>query len=295
MAREIPTIVNIYPLSVDAKGTIAKDRIGTTIKEEYRVVSNTTHSNGAEILNYITTEKNLALGDPYPGSTNAVLKSISAKRTGSDRQAGGPFVWNVSLEYAPVDQTDKKNEEAKISVSTETNDETDGRYDRTKPNPQLNINSAGDFFEDKLPLKNVLVIFRYTLNYIDNPNQNIIGVVWHTNSAPWHGLPKGTCLVRSFSTDRQKDEEGFYFWSTSIEIAYNPNGWTYQKADCGFYDNDGRILDDQGAPVEKAQLLDGEGNRSQSGNPVLLPFTLYEETNFSQMNLPDPFAGNPTS
>lgn len=282
-----PTIVQIIPISVDAKGSVAKSRVGTTIKEEYRILSNTAHSNGAEILNAISAEQNLALGDPYPGSTNAVLKTISAKRTGSDRQPGGPYVWMVTLEYAPETETERKTQECKISVTTETSDETDGRFDRLGA---LNINSAGDFFEEKLPLKNILLVFRYQLNYIDNPNQDLMGVVWHTNSDLWHGLPAGSCLVRSISTDRSKDEEGVYYWATGIEIAYNPNGWKLRKADCGFYTLEGRILDDAGAPAESPRLLDGQGQINQSGSPIMMEFDLYDQTLFSAMNLPNPFA-----
>lgn len=284
------SIVDWIPISVDSKGSAAKGRIGTTIREEYRMVSDSDADDGAAVLNHIATELGYNLGDYHTSSSNALLKSISAKRTGSDKQAGGPFVWHVTLEYAPSDEIDDKHtDRCKISVSTETNDETDGRYDRKYV---LNVNSAGDFFEDKLPLKNAMLVFRYELDYApgDNPNRNLMDVFLHTNSDVWHTLPAGTCLVRSISTTRQYDDQlEKYYWHAAIEIAYNPNGWKYKKADCGFYDNNGRILDDQGAPVEKAQLLDGSGYRNYTGNPVMREFDLYNEVAFSGMSLPSPF------
>lgn len=298
------SITQIIPLSTDGKisgvyrsGGEGEDpvisSVTQTAREEYRVVSDAASVNVADIYAEWLAAGGSDIGAWYPGA-DSILKTISFKRSGSDRQAGGPYVWQVTCEFAkPEDVTDKQND-CKIAVSTETNDETDGRYDL---NDDLNINSAGDFFDDKLPLKNKLLIFRYTLNYFDNPNSMLMGVYLCTNSAAWHGLEAGKCLVRNISTDRQKhtEKEGggsFYFWQTNIEIAYNPNGWIYKKADCGYYDNDGRILDDQGAPVESAQLLDGYGNRNYSDTPVWREFTLYGSTDFSQMKLPDPFAQN---
>ena len=284
------SIVDWIPISVDSKGSAAKGRIGTTIREEYRMVSDSDADDGAAVLNNIATELGYHLGDYHTSSSNALLKSISAKRTGSDKQADGPFVWHVTLEYAPSDEIDDKHtDRCKISVSTETNDETDGRFDRKNV---LNVNSVGDFFEDKLPLKNPMLVFRYELDYApgDNPNSDLINVFLCTNSGAWHGLAKGTCLVRSISTTRQYDDQlEAYYWHAAIEIAYNPNGWKYKKANCGFYDINGRILDDDGAPVEKAQLLNLNGTRNYSGEPVMMEFDLYNETSFSVMGLPSPF------
>ncbi|MCR5360336.1 MAG: hypothetical protein K6E55_10680 [Thermoguttaceae bacterium] len=294
-------VVEIYALSVDAKGTIAKSRIGTTVKEEYRVVDDYFYNNVPGFMNSLVSsspvwdgnvQRSLALGSPHPGSSNAVLKSISAKRTGSDKQEGGPFVWNVTLEYAPEDETEqsKRNEVTRITVFTETNNDTDGRRDWLG---NLNVNSAGEFFADKLPLKNVLVIIRYQVNYINNPNADLKNVVWHTNADAWCGLGAGTCLVRSISTEREKDEDGFYYWRTTLEIAHNPKGWLFQKPDCGFYDNHGRILDEIGAPVERAKLLNGLGELLDDiEHPVLRDFTLFPVCNFTETfdYLPDPFA-----
>lgn len=306
-------IIQVIQLNTDTKTSAVFKRgdeppvVTQTIREEYRAVSDTVWCNAEDIYLEWLEAGFGDLGSEYPTSQNAVLKSLSFKRDGKDRQQGGPYVWHVTAEFSPPDQYDDKQNDVKISVSTETNDETDGRTDWEG---NLNVNSAGDFFEDKLPVKNRLLIFRYTINYFDNPNWDLLDVYMKTNSAEWYGLPRGTCLVRNISTERIKSpEKGFYYWQTQIEIAYNPrmvgtiynpetDGWTYVKADCGFYTNDGRILDDQGAPVEKAKLLDGQGDLNTSGDPVLLPFKLYGEVDFGDethgLNLPSPFAGNPT-
>lgn len=301
-------ITQIIPISTDGKisavyktggegGEPVISQVTQTAREEYRVTSNAASVNVADIYNEWLAAGGSDVGTWYPGA-DSVLKSLSFKRSGSDRQEGGPFVWHVTCDFAKPEDVQNQQKDCKISVSTETNDETDGRYDMSTP-PELNINSAGDFFEDKLPLKNKLLIFRYSLNYFDNPNKDLMGVYLCTNTAAWHGLPAGSCLVRNISTDRQKksEKEGggdIFFWATNIEIAYNPNGWKYKKADCGFYTLDGRILDDQGAPVESAKLLNGSGYINTSGTPVYREFQLYGTADFAQMNLPCPFEDNTT-
>ena len=306
-------VVDVYALSVDAKGTIAKNRIGTTIKEEYRIVDNAFYNNVPGFMNSLVADspiydnvgghavqRELELGAPHPGSSNAVLKSISAKRSGSDKQKDGPFVWNVTLEYAPEDEVDKKDTDCKISMSVETNDETDGRTD---VEGNLNVNTVGDFFEDKLPLKNKILVIRFQKNFGTNPcgaRATASGTALQTmmncvnSQTLWERLEAGTVLLRSFSCDRNKDSDGVYYWATTIEMAYNPDGWILKKANCGFYDIHGRILDDEGAPVERAKLLDEYGEVDENtSDPYMKEFTLYESAPLHNINIPDPFEDNP--
>lgn len=308
-------VVQIIALSVDAKGTVAKNRIGTTIKEEYRIVDNEYYNNVPGFMNSlvdnspvyddvngVSVQRDLELGAPHPGSSNAVLKSISAKRSGGDKQAGGPFVWSVTLEYSPEDQTEKDTD-CKISMSVETNDETDGRTD---VEGNLNVNTVGDFFEDKIPLKNKVLVIRFQKNFGTNPcgktaieNGTALQTMMNcVNRFPlWGRLAEETVLLRSFSCDRNKDADGRYYWATTIEMAYKPDGWNLLKANCGFYDRNGRILDEQGAPVEKAKLLSRNGDviDPMTAEPYLCEFVLYKTARLEMINLPNPFADNPAN
>lgn len=308
-------IVQAIQLSSDSKVTgkfdLDSESYATqTIKEDWRIVSDTVSKNAIDIYNEWLATGGSDIGDYYaanagedePGAS-AVCSAISFKRTGSDRQKDGPFVWNVSVEFSkPEDQTD--SDETEISVSAELNDETDGRYDI---NDAPNVNSAYDFFEDKLPLKNKIIVFRYQKNYTDNPlnphrgTPSIMIGLNCINSTAWpagdpYALDPETCLLRSVSVSRKRHPKaGYFYWPTTIEIAYNPNGWKYKKADCGFYTRDGaRILNEEGAPVEKAQLLDGAGNvlPRDSSTAEFCEFDLYGTFDLNALNLPSPFAEN---
>jgi len=278
-------VIRVIPLSTEGR---SNDK-GATVREEYRCVDNSARVNAAEFFANWLAAGGCDIGAWYPGAENCVCRQITTKREGKDKEKDGA-VWHVTVEFGPAEEVKDRENDCKIRVSTETNDETDGRYDLEQ---KLNVNSAGDFFEEKLPVRNNLLIFSYDLTYGNNPIPSFRTMVWTVNTAAWHGLPAGTCLLRSLSCERSKDnEQGKYIWPTQIEIAYNPNGWKLKKADCGFYTNNGRILDDEGAPIETAQLLNGSGELNTSGNPVLLEFVIYGTSDFGIMNLPDPFADN---
>ena len=198
-------VIRVIPLSIEGR---SNDK-GATVREEYRCVDNSARDNAAEFFANWLAAGGCDIGAWYPGAENCVCRQITTKREGKDKEKDGA-VWHVTVEFGPAEEVKDRENDCKIRVSTETNDETDGRYDREQ---KLNVNSAGDFFEEKLPVRNSLLIFSYGLTYGNNPIPS--SGRWSDGKQPFGtGFRRGPAFSGACPASGAKTTNRKYIWPT---------------------------------------------------------------------------------
>lgn len=273
---------------------------GMTVRREYRVIDDAVKDDSWQLfqnwkaygkVNPDTgnTEYGEKPGDAYFGNSQTLCKTVKPKREGKDKDGKGGYYWIVTVEYQPNDFQSSStftDTTQKITYSSGEDDNTDGRYDLDgKPN----VNSVGDFFENKLPLKNIFHVYNYSFTATATQAQLIYSANNTTNSDIWFTRPIGTCLLRNFKADRFLYTQNEFRYNVSFEIAYNLNGWKYYQADCGYYDDNGPLYEEDGAQRSTPELLDGNGEVLPPGDdPFLIDFKIYGSSSFTALTLDDP-------
>ena len=287
---------------------------GATIRQEFQVVDDEIRANSLDLYNAAwgwTDEHPEAgvqipkSGGFYAGYPSTRVKSIKVKRSGQDKQeiAAGAirktgYVWAITAEYGPYkpNQNTFTDGTAKISARNEYIDRPDGRFDL---DGKWNCSTLGEWFAEPLPIKDKIKVWTFQTYSMQNPAYLTYRFDNCVNDAPHWGFPAGSLLCRNIREERLFNTSvGIHYWNVNLEIAYNPQGWLFQKANAGFYAYDAEsgltlpIYNDDGSPVSKPQLLNANGTRmednSYSAQPVMLDFRIYETANFNALNLPDP-------
>jgi|GEM_PF-6664973 len=147
-----------------------------------------------------------------------------------------------------------------------------------------------------------------TRNEAGNPASLIAALSYSVNAAPWHGVAAKHARLGKVSASKQF-ENGYVYWRVSYPVDLNRHNWRFKAVDKGFWElkagkpspfvDEAKLADGTVAGYVTRQvetLLNGAGAPFISGpsSPfVLFPtdgFQLYEELDWTSLNLPNPFA-----
>ena len=296
------TIATVYHIS--EKCRITDD--GPEILREYRFGETSDISSSYDFLmGPYSAAGYPALGEQYAPDVEIFVSEVNAQRTGSDRETDyhdneTPLaVWKVTVKWKSLDLENKWEDEESdtclydVSVCNEFVD-LDGRYDWSG---NVNTNSAGEFYEDKLPIQASVTVIRFTEKALAPPNMALAHKV---NASFWWGGAAGYWLCRNVSGEFVHNEKEQY-WKNSYEFAYNPLNWQLKKLDSGYY-HIGEIIVNgnpyltrirntnyDGSENERPSLLNGVGELLPEGEEVQFRcFDIYESMEFPPF--PNPLA-----
>lgn len=278
-------ILNVYHTSERCR--VTED--GPEVIREYRMGTNMAGSDSYTFLmGPYSAAGYPALGEQYAPDVEIFVSEVSAQRTGSDRETDHndnetPLaVWKVTVKWTPITGLENKWPEGEdiydVSVFGEEVD-LDGRYDWAG---QANVNTAGEFYEDKLPIKAPVTVVRLTAKELSPPDMTLHKAV---NDAAWWNGAAGFWLCRNVSGEFVHAENALY-WKNTYEFAYNPLSWTLWKASSGYYHRGQvsgvesgsrmRNINDDGSENIRPCLLDANGAELPEGSsPYYQGFQIY--------------------
>lgn len=294
------TIRTIY--HINEKCRVTED--GPEVYREYRLGDDEDAMDSLSFIYGPYTESGFpVLGEAYSARDDIFVSDVQAQRTGADKEWNSGdltmmlHVWKVTVQWKPPPEL-KNLWEAQdlciydMSIFGETVD-MDGRYDWSN---NANMNSAGEFYEDRLPIQAPVTVVRFTEKALTLPNMALYKKV--NNAAWWSGANK-TWLCRNVSGEFVHNEKEQY-WKNSYEFAYNPLNWQLKKLDSGYYHRTTesgvlsgsrvRNTNDDGSENERPCLLNGYGALlEEGGTPMFQYFDIYASAAFPS-SLPNPFA-----
>jgi hypothetical protein len=190
--------------------------------------------------------------------------------------------------------------QSQVVCSSGYENETD-----TKPKIPI-LNSAGDLFDPPLMKvkTNLMITVSYSLQSSFNPD-SVLGNIDTLNKenivVAGFKIPALMGLLKSFSAKTAYTPEDVMYWTVSVGIEYNPEGWTADILDAGlsFLKTEGStkkkhpvmIEDEEGKKVRASEPipLDGSGGiLDVDSHPegVYLQFKIYRASSWSSFQLP---------
>jgi len=257
------------------------------------------------------------IGQQYDEYTEIFVDDIQAVRAGEDKEfdhagygenpTGTLFVWKVTVKFAPPEYTklteDNNDYEIfDVSIFGEGVD-MDGRFDAEG---HANVNTAGEFYEDRLPMQAPVVVVRLSVKTYSPPDVSLHRTV---NNDTWWGAAAKKWLCRNVSGEYVHNATERY-WKNTYEFACINHpylNWQLWKASSGYYhrsqesgiDSGSRVrnINDDGSenvrPVllnAAGGLLNGDGSPPQSQNDEQVwyqYFDIYQSAAFP--NFPNPW------
>ena len=202
--------------------------------------------------------------------------------------------WIVTVEYGPYDPTqfpeNPLNHPIKISWGENRFDQV--VFEDINGNPV--VNSAGDYFDPPVTCDDS----RPTLRIVRNEPTYIpqYALTWKdtTNLDTFYGFAPGTVKMSTPLGELDYNPICGFYYIVTYQFEINPNGWAKQILDQGMRQivsgSKTNILDDDGTPITAPIPLKGNGKKLVTGGtPVALTFNVYQQSDFSQLNL-DPNA-----
>lgn len=244
----------------------------------YRVWSDTPNPHPRDVTECLGITRNVST---FPYDTSSVATTFSTTSAGGQGETLGT-VFNVTVTYAPLVLTGAANVDGtptrryrKEPVTRTYSRDAQGVYVR---------NSAwmppGDLFTREESI-DILQITRNESFYATGGLTNCV------NSNSFEGYPAGTVLLAGVEADRVYDSafsSGGY-WRVSYEFRIDvANGWDVFYADMGTAERKlkekedpsdpdeyelVKILDSEGNPISEPVLLNGNGERLESGMPIV--------------------------
>ena len=153
------------------------------------------------------------------------------------------------------------------------------------------VNSAKDPFSDPVEIDDSRPVLSVTRNELTFNSSLAYIYRDAVNSDVFQGAAKGQVKVSNISSTRVKHPNtsiGF-FWKTSYEFHFNPNGWDRYILDQGYRElksGKKQNIMVQGVIVQEPALLDGAGLQlPPAGTPKFKKFKVYPELPFSIFNI----------
>ena len=288
------TIRRVYRISEKCRIT---DK-GPEITREYRFGEDAVSDDAYGFLaGPYTSQGYPVLGEQYAPDVEIYVDDVQAQRTGEDKEYCAEasdsnqtlHVWKVTVKYSGLELNENHFEDTEIfdvSIFGESVD-MDGRYDCGDGvnDPKANKNSAGEFFEDKLPMQSPVIVVRLSVKSVSPPDVDLHRKV---NSGTWWGGAATTWLCRNVSGEYVHNEKEAY-WKNTYEFAYNAENWQLKKADSGYYHYEQatggservRNINEDGSENIRPVLLDGSGGILPEGSePEYICFDVYQRCAF---------------
>lgn len=257
---------------------------------EYEVLSDAySGSSKTDVANILSADGLPFYGEQYGNSrARGCITTLQALRSGSDI-IDGKYKWTVTATVAQSSGQESSSSGTPEFTSISRSSEVIQRVRAADVNGLVNMNSAGDMYEDGLVQQVPIPVWTFTAKYPFNPERLWSQYEKNINSAPLWGFDVGTLLFDSLSYSHNV---GISSWDTRIVIKANLFGWNTLKADAGFYylynGYPVRILNDDGSPKETPTLLNGMGGISNVA--VYKEFQNQPAFDMSILGLPNPIA-----
>ena len=278
---------------------------GPVVTREYRIGDDSDTSDGLAFLmgpysSWRNGDDRLpTLGMQFSQNGEIFVSDVQAQRTGEDEefQIGSNSVmlhiWKVTVEWRPIGGPENRWNNTPyfdIQVFGETlNIDSLCDWEGNR-----NTNTAGEYFEDRLPIQVPVVVVRMTERNPSNPP--IFNLFGKTNAEPWWNRGTGCWLCRDVQGQwvqedpkvggLHSDWETSGYWKNTYEFVYNPQTWNLKKANVGYYhlETTGtrvRNMNVDGSEKIRPSLLNLDGTlRNEELEPVLLPFAVYDSIEF---------------
>ncbi len=223
----------------------------------------------------------IAINDTYVTTTESDSDSICTSVSSSCVSADF-LTWEVSAEYSPKpDNPLTASADVKWSFA---------QFERTTErdiNGTAILNSADDPFAEAVVIDDSRPVLSVTKNVSSFSPSLAFYYRDATNSTSFYGAGTEQVKVSNISATYVVDDFWGGYWQLSFEFAFDPQKFTKKILDQGYRyvdpeDGKKKNILVQGQPVNDPHLLDGDGNKLDSGgSPVFKTFSVYPKLPFS--------------
>lgn len=155
-------------------------------------------------------------------------------------------------------------------------------------NGEAILNSAKDPFSEPIEIDDSRPVLKVTRNEFAFDPALASKYRDAVNATTFKGYKAGQVKVSNISSVETKDENIGYYWKTSYEFHFNPEGWDKVLLDQGyrqFVSSKKLNILVQGVPATEPVLLDGNGYALPSGGtPKFKEFRVYPRLPFTIFN-----------
>jgi hypothetical protein len=251
-----------------------------------------------------------ASGIPQPGTyyTNGLNPSateyeydqgsfVQSVEASMDSGTGG-LQWTVTVTYGPYDTASFGADPTLWPLRVSFGGESTERVIYFDRNGDAILNSAYDRFGDPITVPDHLRTMTITRNeLVRTYNPELASTYSDTvNDATWNGFAAGRCLMGIISTgEPQFDSTNrVYYYTVTYPVRIERPGrtWVKELLDQGFNVLDSSSPPKQipytngGQPASDPVALDGSGGKlPTNGTPVSLTFDVYDEADWSGLNI----------
>lgn len=231
------------------------------------------------------------IGDIYSTSTEsddlARLKNCSSECV--EMLGDGGTVWKVVCEFGRLSYDDSTSQnpvfqppEVEWSFSQFSRPTDQDAFG----NPILN--SSGVPFDEAVEIDDSRPLLRITRNELQFNAALAYYYKDAVNADGFFGAAAGQCKVMSISSRRIYDQSFGFYWQTSYEFAFDPNGFDKIILDQGYQElRNGELkpIMIDGNPTNVPVLLNGQGQQVQTnGQPYFKRFKVYNRLSFGVFN-----------
>jgi hypothetical protein len=279
----------------DGRDHSVSDKGVRTYTRVFEATTNSNYTGPVAVRAALFTEFGIERGAAYSTDTESDTGCLCKKIT--PRQSDNPKVWEIRVEY-----------------DSETDDEEENPLDRPavyawsfQPATRAVwkdidghgiLNSAGQYFDPPIEIDDSRPVLTVTRNEADFDPALAISYQDAVNDSDFLGFDAGQAKVANISATSQFENDVAY-WQVQYEFHFRREGWELQILDQGRYAKVGGKLvripeyDSAGNAIPNSHVadpvpLDGNGARLDSPTPAtveFLPFTVYEEKDFSAFNI----------
>lgn len=241
-------------------------------------------------------QNGVTVGDPlHEYDYGAYAANISVE----EDSAGGGCAWKVTVSYEPWNPAAFGPDPTLWPLRVQFGGERTERvvdFDRSG-NPIRN--SANDRFGDPVTVDDHIRTIVVTRNELVSSYDPALASDFSDtiNNATWNGFGAGYCKMGIISTSEEQFDSNGQVWYYKVTYPISVNRgkpWRKDLLDQGYNVLTGSygseepvsIKGTDGQPVSDPRCLDGAGHKlDPSGTPVVLPFEVFDEADWSGLNI----------
>jgi hypothetical protein len=279
-------------------GTFLLERLQRNYVREFRVVSDGSDDDPFTVASSVTAQYGVALGLPYTldafQDAGALCQSMVAKPATNSRNE-----WLVTCSFAsqsinPEQNNPEQNNPDPLLRPPEFTWSTN-RFEKPIVNDtsdELVMNSAKQPFDPPPVMDDSRFVLTVTLNEESFDARLKAPYLNTLNEDKFFTFDIGLVKLNSVSAQAQFENDTFY-WRTTYEFEFRPEGWKLSIADVGYYQRPGGPTDelvamthDRGFPLTAPASLNGSGVQLTGGDTFYREFTIYKSKKFADLNIP---------